>query len=364
MDTNDDFTSVPVIDIHALVASKHNNAVSKHRTIREIGKACRRQGFFYISNHGVSRELQDELQRVTEIFFGMPHKQKCDMAMQKGGKAWRGYFAVGDEVTSGIPDQKEGIYFGVELPSSDPRPLHGANLWPKAIPEMRRVVLQYLEAMNCLARIVLKAIAASLGLDADHFGKQFKEPLALFRIFHYPPHDSKFGPLSHAVGEHTDYGYITILKQDDSGGLEVRNIGGEWVPAPPVPNTFVVNLGDALEHNTGGLYRATPHRVRQRVGAHKGRYSFPYFFDPTFESKMVSVVPHLSPALQEAARNVPRQARWDGRRPELFEGTYGDYVMAKVSKVFPELAKSTPAVGEAAAASEARQQQQQQTSKL
>lgn len=114
----------------------------------------------------------------------------------------------------------------------------------------------------------MQAVANSLGIDASHFSSAFADPTMLFRIFCYPPHNPIFGDLSQAVGEHTDYGYLTILKQDSCGGLQVRGRDGQWIEAPYIENTFVINLGDALEHCTGGLLRATPHR-----------YLFIIFFD-------------------------------------------------------------------------------------
>lgn len=101
--------------------------------ISEIGRACRHVGFFYISNHGVDLQLQKELENIAIHYFDLPNVEKLSISMDKGGKAWRGSFLVGDEVTSGIPDQKEGLYFGKELKYNvnETRPLHGVNLWPK-----------------------------------------------------------------------------------------------------------------------------------------------------------------------------------------------------------------------------------------
>ena len=130
--------------------------------------------------------------------------------------------------------------------------------------------------------------------------------------------------------EHTDYGFLTILKQDDSGGLEVRSGAETWVAAPPIANTFVVNIGDMLEKWTGGVYRATPHRVRNL--ARQDRFSFPYFFDPNFTAT-------LEPIPQEKLRfpQLSKQTRWDGADLAQAEGTYADYLLGKVGNVFPDL---------------------------
>ncbi|MEO1087630.1 MAG: 2OG-Fe(II) oxygenase family protein, partial [Acidobacteriota bacterium] len=137
---------------------------------------------------------------------------------------------------------------------------------------------------------------------------------------------------SWGVGEHTDYGVLTMLKQDDVGGLEVLS-EGRWIEAPPVPGSFVCNLGDMLERMTGGIYRSTPHRVRNTSG--RGRLSFPFFFDPDWTARVEPVVPGIAAGQTGPAQ---RTERWDGEDLHAFEGTYGDYVMGKVSKVFPGLA--------------------------
>lgn len=137
---------------------------------------------------------------------------------------------------------------------------------------MKPAVLTYMDELTRLGSLLMGAIVESLGVTATAFGQQFADPTVLFRMFHYPPHDpAKFSAQSVGVGEHTDYGYLTILKQDGVGGLQAKTPqrttrGGKdktemvWVDVPPMPNTFVVNLGDALQHNTGGLFLATTHR--------------------------------------------------------------------------------------------------------
>lgn len=114
-----------------------------------------------------------------------------------------------------------------------------------------------------------------------------------------------------------------------------------WIDAIPIAHSFVINLGDALQHNTGGLLRATPHRVKQRLNAQSSRYSFPYFYDPSFDAQMQTVSAHLSPkdkALAASRLEQDGEERWDAQDPRLFEGTYGQYLLKKVAKVFPLLA--------------------------
>jgi isopenicillin N synthase-like dioxygenase len=150
--------------------------------------------------------------------------------MSLAGRAWRGYFPVGGELTSGYPDMKEGVYFGEEIPSHHATvkaglPFHGENLFPHAVPEIKPLVLDYMAEMQRLGHTLMEGLSLSLGLPINYFYENYtKNPLMLFRIFNYPPSStSQWG-----VGEHTDYGVLTILKQDDCGGLEVKSKNG-WI---------------------------------------------------------------------------------------------------------------------------------------
>jgi isopenicillin N synthase-like dioxygenase len=330
-DVGMELETLPVIDVSPLVDGASPDELGA--VSGQIEAACRRAGFFYITGHGVPAALVAELDSAGREFFDLPEAEKLEIAMDRGGRAWRGFFPVGAELTSGRPDRKEGIYFGTELPDDHPRvraglPLHGANLFPRQVPRLRTAVLGYLDALTGVAQAVLRGVAVSLDLDADYFAARYtREPTILFRIFHYPP-----GPPaddSWGVGEHTDYGLLTLLAQDDSGGLAVRTPQG-WVDAPPIPGTFVCNIGDMLDRMTGGYYRSTPHRVRNVSG--RERLSFPFFFDPDFTAE----VPPL-PDRARAGGSVDGVPRWDGADLRAFHGTYGDYLLSKVSKVFPQL---------------------------
>jgi len=320
---------LPVIDVAPL--ARGGPAAACAAVAGQIQAACRERGFFYVTGHGVPAGLLDQLGDAAAEFFALPAAAKMEIAMERGGRAWRGYFPVGAELTSGRPDLKEGLYFGAELPADDPRvlaglPLHGGNLFPRQVPRLRSLVLAYLDALTSLGQTVLRGVALSLGLDAGYFAEGYTaDPTVLFRIFHYPPSDDD----GWGVGEHTDYGLLTLLAQDDSGGLQVAAPEG-WVAAPPLPGTFVCNIGDMLDRMTGGLYRSTPHRVKNPVP--RDRLSLPFFFDPNFFAR---VQPIALPG--RGVRPDDRDERWDRASVHAFEGTYGDYLLGKVGKVFPEL---------------------------
>ena len=210
--------------------------------------------------------------------------------------------------------------------------MHGPNLYPSHPKELRSVVPRYMTAMAEVGQTVLRGIGLGLGLSPSWFFDHLTaDPLVLFRIFRYPAMSDTSAD-RWGVGEHTDYGLLTLLGQDIRGGLEVRTPAG-WIEAPPRPGSIVCNLGDMLERLTGGRYRSTPHRVRN-VG-HHDRISFPLFLDPSWDATVnrLPIVPR--PLTDDAAE------RWDHTSVHGFEGTYGDYILNKVTKVFPALAPGT-----------------------
>jgi isopenicillin N synthase-like dioxygenase len=326
------FEAIPVINVAPLFT---RDAPARGLIAREIAIACRRSGFFYAIGHGIDAGLLARLDTASRAFFALPEREKLEIAMRHGGRAWRGYFPVGGELTSGKPDIKEGIYFGTELGADDPRvasgmPLHGSNLFPMRPVELKPLVLAYMQAAEKAAHAIMEGIALSLGLEDTYFFRNYtSDPTILFRIFHYPGSSSESD--SWGVGEHTDYGLLTLLAQDGVGGLQVKTADG-WIEAPPIEGALVCNIGDMLDRLTGGAYRSTAHRAKNI--SERGRLSFPFFFDPGFDAKIVAL-PQSSQVADDHG------SRWDGESVHAFSGTYGDYLLSKVSKVFPQLRRET-----------------------
>ncbi len=319
-------SDLPIIDLAALRAG----GATRTTEIAALARACRDTGFFYAKGHGLDATIA-AMDTAARRFFALPENTKNEIAMAKGGRAWRGFFPVGGELTSGEPDLKEGIYFGTELAADDPRvaaglALHGANLFPAEVPELKPAVLAFIDGAADAAAELMSAIAESLNLAPDYFARGLtRDPTVLFRIFHYPPPPA--GDTGWGVGEHTDYGLLTLLAQDDCGGLQVHSRRG-WIDAPPIPGTLVCNLGDMLDRLTGGTYRSTPHRVRNASG--RDRLSFPLFYDPGFDAEILPLPDHAVIADDAGTR-------WDRTSVHAFEGTYGDYLTGKVAQVFPDL---------------------------
>lgn len=277
---------------------------------------------------------RDDSHRTAGTSLRVHIAEKAKIEMDKGGIAWRGWFPIAGELTSGIPDLKEGLYLGEELGADDPRvtaglPVHGANLWPDAVPALRPAVEAYLGAATLAGEALMRGMALTLGLGADHFSDGLtRNPTLLFRIFHYPAvHPGAASDEGFGVGEHSDYGLLTLLGQDDKGGLEARTPGG-WIDVPPRGDALVINVGDMFERLTRGRFRSALHRVVNRAGV--SRYSFPLFFDPDFDAPVEP--------LPIAGVEATYGKRWDDVDLHAPIGTYGDYLLGKVSRVFPELA--------------------------
>lgn len=336
----------PIIDISPLRNEDPDKRLwgpEALETVAAIDAACRDSGFFLITGHGVDPTLMHDLDRVSRKFFALSESEKETVAMHRGGSSWRGWFPLGGELTNGKPDGKEGLYLGAELSPTDPRvvaglPLHGPNLFPSALPELAPIVVRWLDSMTNLGHLLLRAVGQSLGVGPTWFRDNLTaDPVTLFRIFHYPPDwGGEWG-----VAEHTDYGLLTILMQDDCGGLQVRAPSPRadvWHDVVPVAGSFVCNIGDMLERISAGRYTSTPHRVANVSG--RQRLSFPFFFDPSWDARV-----QVLPADQNPPGAAPGHAtatagtlnRWDGASVFDFDGIYGDYLTAKVAKVFPSL---------------------------
>jgi len=295
-----------------------------------IDRACRDVGFFAVPLPTGLRSTRDTLIEAATEFFSLPAEEKSLVSMAVGGSAWRGWFPLEGELTSGLPDRKEGYYFGAELPP-DSRPMHGPNIWPTRPPSLQPLATRWMSEMAQLAQSVLSLMAIGLGRPANFFATGLTaDPTPLFRIFRYPPHPT--GDTSTwGVGEHTDYGLLTLLATDGTPGLEVK-LNGEWIPAPADADLVICNLGDMLDRLTGGRYRSTPHRARNHDG--HDRYSLPFFFDPGWNAA-------VDPLHFDDDWTPPADARerWDRSNLRDITGTYGEWLGAKVSKVFPHLAR-------------------------
>ncbi|WP_300074434.1 2-oxoglutarate and iron-dependent oxygenase domain-containing protein [uncultured Ruegeria sp.] len=281
--------TVPLIDLGPAFS---NDVEGKKKVVQKIHKACVDSGFFYVKNHGVPQEAMDQQLRLASQFFDLPLDEKLALRCTKDNQT-RGYEPLGAQKldVASLPDLKEGFivssidvdrnhrYSKMDIPGM------GRNQWPDSIPGFRTQYENYCENVGVLGRKLAGLLALSLNLPEDYFADGFEEPLMYCRILKYPPMPNDAKPNQLGAGAHTDWGFLTLLLQDDLGGLEVQTADGNWIAAPPVPGTYLINLGEMLPVITSDLYKATMHRVMNNY-SNKVRFSCPTFFDPEYFYKV------------------------------------------------------------------------------
>ena len=282
--------AVPAIDFGRF---RQGDAAARRAVAGEIGAACRNIGFFYVTNHGVPDTLLAQTFAEARRFFGQPDDIKARIAIENS-PCHRGYFAMGGEnldpaKQTEAGDFKEGLKIGRHLEPDHPLvkagiPLHGPNQWPDGLPGWREAMQAYFDALCDLGHDIMRAFALALALPEDFFDDKLTLPMATVGPLHYPP---QTGPVTEArigAGAHTDFGCLTILAQDPVGGLQVRNSAGQWIDAPYIEGSFVVNIGDMMARWTNDLFASTKHRVINV--SQRDRYSIPFFYDPNHDAEV------------------------------------------------------------------------------
>lgn len=312
-----EFDNIPIVDLSGLAdgATEETRAES----VAALKKALETSGFAYLANHGISEELVERMRKMNVAFHDLPLEEKLDL---KINGYHRGYMPMSSStiVTSSVakvtrPNQSESLMVMHEVPEDSPKagePLQGPNQFPESLPQVAATAREYMAEMSKLGERIAGALADALGLPRDWFKQHFEDPTLFLRLLHYPEQpdeDELFGS-----APHTDYGFVTLLKQDDVGGLEVRNRHGEWIAAPPIENTFVMNVGDILAKWSNGRFVSTPHRVKNL--SRRDRYSQPFFYDPS-----MSALVECPPAMLEA-----------GEKPQMEPVLYGDYLLERLNK--------------------------------
>jgi len=295
------WSALPVLDLSRLDAGPAEKAAF----LADLRQTAHDLGFFYVSGHGIDDGLIRQVLTLTRRFFTLPEQDKLAIEMINSPH-FRGYTRVGMEITRGQRDWREQIDIGAEreaLPwTADAPPwqrLRGPNQWPAALPELRDVILTYQTAVKELAIRLVKAFAAALGQPENVFEQIYTpEPHYLQKIIRYPGRDVTES--EQGVGAHKDGGFVTILLQDVQEGLQVE-YDGNWISAPPIPGTFVVNIGEVLEMASSGYLRATVHRV-VTPPAGVDRLSVPFFFAARLDSTIPLL--KLPPELADGARGV------------------------------------------------------------
>ena len=305
---------IPVVDL-----APFRDGTDKVGVARALHEASRDVGFIYVRNHGIP-DHQIEIARALAIaFFREPLERKLEVAVDK---SHRGFLKIGGAKMDddAIPDLKESYIWGLEPTAGEEEtfrvdPLRGLNRWPAFQPELAGPLQTYFQSAQDVALLLLRAFALGLDLPEDRFLMGSDRPLSRASLTYYPPQPPSLGKEQFGVGPHTDFGVLTVLCQDDVGGLQVQGYDGDWIAAPPIPGTLVVNVGDLLARWTNDKYRSTPHRVINSSG--KERLSLVLAYDPDNETL-------IDPSI------VCR----DGEAPKYDAITCGDYLNWRFKRAF------------------------------
>ncbi len=271
--------TIPVIDIAPLRDNSNSVAVA-----RELHTASTGLGFIYIKGHGIPDEVINDARKSAYRFFRNPEAVKSSVSVSPKHRGWirTGGAKMGDDLK---PDLKESFLWGFEDENGftpEDHELRGQNRWPDFLPEFKFHAMEYFKQAHAVAHHLMRGFALGLNLDENFFLKTADQPLSRGSFVYYPDQSNTVGINQYGVGPHTDFGVLTVLAQDDVGGLEVKTVNGEWVKAPPIEGTLVVNVADLLHRWTGGVYKSTPHRVINRSG--RERLSLVLAFDPNPET--------------------------------------------------------------------------------
>lgn len=309
---------LPIIDVREL-----DNPETRETFYKKLRVTAREIGFFYLVGHGIAAEEREALVTAMKKFFALPKAEKEKIAMLHS-RHFRGYSAVTEEYTRTKPDYREQFDFGEELPEkviSDTDPiwlnLEGPNQWPEQIPELKTLALQWQEKTHALAIKLIKAFLVALELPENSLDEVLQNPPQHeVKLVHYPRIDPS-EQSDQGVGSHKDVGLLTLLWQDNVGGLQVLTDQG-WIDIAPIENAFVINIGETLELVTNGYLRANIHQVVRPVNG-ESRYSIPYFLRPSMRVKGVPFLPlpehlaklalgpesdPLNPLFNDLAKNV------------------------------------------------------------
>lgn len=293
-----EFSEIPVIDVSAIHGTDPH---ALGQLAQEFRQTYGSTGFGYIRNHGIDTALIDRVFAASARFHALPRDQKMQVELDANH---RGFIPINTstDVNSKLadvkrPNQSESFIVMREDGPDAPDVVSGAylagpNQWPELV-GFREDVMAYQDALSGLGRKLMRVAAASLGTDPGELSAAFERPTTWLRLLFYPPTTPIEGEEVFGSAPHTDFGCLTILAQDDIGGLQVQTPGGNWIDAPKIPGTFVVNVGDMLHRWSNGKLLSTPHRVINRSG--KERFSCPFFYDPNVGAEVAPLPSCVGP---------------------------------------------------------------------
>jgi isopenicillin N synthase-like dioxygenase len=316
--------TIPVIDISPLRNGSNPTAVAQ-----ALLAASRDLGFIYINGHGIPDEVITTARRCALDFFLSAEQEKRRYTISDKHRGWlsQGGAKMQDDLAA---DLKESFIWGYQDDAGDTpcdHDLRGPNQWPDFVPGMESAALDYFNHADRVARYLLRAFALGLNLDTDFFLRNSEVPLSRASFVYYPGQAASSDKPVFGVGPHTDFGLLTVLCQDHVGGLQVENANGEWIEAPPIPGTLVVNVGDLLERWTDGAFRSTPHHVINSSA--QERLSLVLAFDPNPET-MIDAADIFGDGRQVKEGETKQDAI-----------SCGDYLIWRFAKAFSYRTKNT-----------------------
>ena len=308
---------IPVISLAPFV---NDGAQGRRSVAAAIARAYETLGFLVVSDHGLTLEDGAALHRTALNFFDLPLEKKLAVRRPKNDQN-RGYIPYGEETLALMhgqatpADYKEVYAIGPELVPDEPYytsnlayPDFAPNLWPKEPTRLRAAMLSYYDGMLRLAMVLSEAYAIALNLPENFFTKRLSRHSCQLRLLHYPAPKAEFLPDQLRCGVHSDLGLMTILRNDAApGGLEVQNPAGDWIAAPAIPGTFIVNIGDLMMRWTNDRWRSPPHRVvipPREAREWRRRLSIGFFVIPNYDADVVCI-----PRAGEAAKYPPVMVR-------------------------------------------------------
>ena len=271
--------AIPVIDITPLRDGSDPTSVAQ-----ALHAASQGLGFIYITGHGIAPDVIDRARDRAYAFFRADPALKETVRVSDRHRGWIGQGGAKMQ-DKAKPDLKESFLWGwqnAEGATPSDHALRGPNQWPTALPDLETDAMAYFRAAHEVAHHLMRGFALGLGLAPDFFLRSSDRPLSRASFVYYPAQPPEMGDDQFGVGPHTDFGVLTVLCQDNVGGLQVQDAGGDWIHAPPIPGTLIVNVADLLSRWTAGAYKSTPHRVVNTSG--RERLSLVLAYDPNPET--------------------------------------------------------------------------------
>lgn len=308
--------AVPIIDIAPFLEGTPEGVA---QVAKQIAHACEEIGFFQITGYGVDQAFIQEVYDVSRRFFDLTEAQKATAA-QPAPDQVRGWTAVGKEGLSysldaeapgdlkekmdmgpfNVPDEP---YYGAELAG----PHFAPNVWPADLAELRPLWERYFAEMSEVSRQVMRIFAVALDLDIDFFEDKIDKHISMFRALNYPDQPTPPLPGQLRAGAHSDYGSLTLLRQEQRpGGLQVMTKSGEWADVPATEGALVVNIGDLMSEWTNDRWVSTLHRVVNppRDAANDSRrISLVFFHQPNYDAMITCLPTCLAPG--DEAKHEP-----------------------------------------------------------